>query len=165
VEAAIWGLLGTIVGALASIGTTFIQTRNTHALQRSVAQIEREERRRFFQRDTIVELQDTLHDLYRMVTRAFLEDEALFRKHGTWGNHPLSEEVNDGVRVLRRRLIILVGRVADDELRGEINAASEALMGMTMARTQEEATRLYPVVTSQGARIMERIGRGLRAQY
>jgi hypothetical protein len=165
VEPAIWGLLGTIVGALASIGTTFIQTRNTHALQRSIAQIEREERRRSFQRDTLIELQDTLHDLYRMVTRAFLEDEALFRQRGTWGTHPLSEAVSDGERILRRRLIILVGRVADDELRGEINAASEALTGITMARTHEEATRLYPVVSNEGVRVMERIGRGLRAQY
>jgi hypothetical protein len=164
-EPAIWGLLGTIVGALASIGTTFIQTRNSHALQRSVTQKESEERRRSFQRDTLVERQDTLHDLYRMVTRAFLEDKALFRQHGTWGTHPLSEEVSDGERVLRRRVTILAGRVADDELRGEINAASEALWGITMAPNREEATRLYPVVTNEGVRIMERIGQGLRAQY
>ena len=39
-EAAVWGLLGTIAGAVASIATTILASRNAVSLQRSAAQSE-----------------------------------------------------------------------------------------------------------------------------
>ena len=90
-DAAVWGLLGTIVGTLASIGTTWISGRHAFSLQREAASDEYRERHRAFQRETLIQLQDVLHDSLRMMTRAYFEDTNSFKKSGEWERSFLSE--------------------------------------------------------------------------
>ena len=56
-EAALWGFLGTIVGAMVSIATSWINSRNETERQRQANSFERLERARAFQRDNLLNLQ------------------------------------------------------------------------------------------------------------
>jgi hypothetical protein len=165
VEPAIWGLIGTIVGALASIATTYIQSRHAEGLRLVATKEERDERRRVFQRETLVELQDTLHDLCRMMVRGFLEDKAHYRKVGVWGQNLLSDEVNEGQRVLLRRISLLTGRISNDELRQNVRASTETLVNLSMARSIEEAEQWHVQMNSESPKMLEAIGHELRSQY
>jgi hypothetical protein len=164
-EPAIWGLIGTVVGAFASIATTYIQSRYAEALRTVATKEERDGRRRAFQRETLIELQDVLHDLCRMVVRGHLEDNAHYRKVGAWGQNPLSDEVNEGQRVLRRRAMLLTSRVSNDELRQSIRASLETLVSFSMARSYEEASHWHIQMNNESPKVLESIGHELRSQY
>jgi len=164
-EPAIWGLIGTLVGAFASIATTYIQSRHSEALRNVVTKEERDERRRAFQRETLIELQDVLHDLCRMVIRGHLEDNAHYRKTGAWGQNLLSDEVNEGQRVLRGRAMLLTGRVSNEELRRSIRASLETLVSLSMARSYDEANRWHIQMNNESPGVLEAIGHELRSLY
>ena len=79
-EPVTWGFLGTIVGTIvgasASIITTLITGRYSIKLQKDAISHERNERAREFQRNNLLELQNVLSSHMRLVTRAHLEDIA-----------------------------------------------------------------------------------------
>ena len=164
-ESAVWGIIGALVGAFASIATTYIQTRNAGYLQEADVKRQREERLREFQRNTLIELQDVLHDLWRMATRIYLEDEAAFKNSGNWGANRLSDEVNEGYRVLGRRATILLERVSDNQLRAEVKDVMGRLSNMTLSRSKADADRTQFAMADEGPAVMERIGIVLRSQY
>jgi len=93
VEAALWGFLGALVGASASIATSWLNSRHEMARQHQADSLERIERARAFQRDNLLELQQLLQGMVRFSARAQLEDERAFRQSGEWGKALLSEEV------------------------------------------------------------------------
>lgn len=77
-EAALWAFLGALVGAAASIVTTWLN--NTHAIsrQRMADSLEREERARGFQRDNLLEVQEALETWIRFCARMLIEDQRAF---------------------------------------------------------------------------------------
>lgn len=165
VDAAIWGLLGTIVGAFASIATSWIGGRHAFGLQRQAVSEEQKERHRAFQRETLTQLQEALHDSLRMTTRAHLEDEASFKKSGDCRTSVLSKEVNEGVLIAGRRLNILIQRVANDGLRSDLKAIGEDMTRVIMAKSRPEADAALAHAYQAGDRVMERIGAVLRSYY
>lgn len=164
-EAAIWGFLGTLVGALASLTTTVVTARNQASLQSAASQQEREERFRAFQLDTLLEFQNAFHDLMRLVTRAHLEDVAEFKRTGVWGRNSLTEEVNDGLFTARRKVSLLIERVSDDVLRAELKELSKSVAELTFVKDYEVAERLFHSNVLKAILVMEKIGTSLRAQY
>ena len=164
-ESAVWGLIGTIVGALASIGTTWISARNASTLQKQSSSLERMERERAFQRETLVELQDALHDVFRMTARTYLEDSASFKQSGNWGKSLLSEEVDEGIRLANRKVSILIERIANDLLRSELKDAMKVSGQMGLARSQAEAETVFVRMNATVSDVMERLGNVLRSLY
>lgn len=73
IDAAIWGLLGTAVGALASIGTTWISARNAKSIETEMARAQRIESAREYQRKTAIELQEALYNHARNSALVLLE--------------------------------------------------------------------------------------------
>jgi hypothetical protein len=164
-EAAVWALVGTIVGALASIGTTWLSTRTSYALQREKAREERLERANAFQRQTLLDLQDAIHDGLRLVHRAYMEDLALRQKGEIWGKGLISDEVSEGVRLSQRKLAILVQRVSEDTLRQEVKAFMERAWLVSFAGSREKAEAQLNKVTGESAAVLERVGAVLRSHY
>lgn len=121
-DAALWGLLGTIVGAVASIATTWLSGRSSHTLQQDRGREERAQQASSFQRQTLLELQEAIHDALRLVSQAHIEDREAHRATKEWGKNMLSDEVNEGIRLAQRRVAILVERVSDDDLRAKVKA-------------------------------------------
>lgn len=164
-EAAIWGLIGTVVGALASIATTWLSGRHNLELQRHATSLERIERGRAFQRQNLLDIQDAFHDALRTVTRAHLEDVASFKRGGEWGRSYLSEEINEGVRVTGRKVLILTERVQDDALRSDLKASMEVANQVLRAKSKESAEAALDAATIRATETMEHIGRVLRALH
>src|SRR5258706_789194 len=119
-DSAAWGLIGTLVGALASIGTTFLTTRNAHRLQVVTKENERVERANAFQRQTLLDLQEALHDALRLTTQGHIQDREAHQGGMDWGKNMLDEPVNEDFRLAQRRVAILIERISEDSLRTRI---------------------------------------------
>lgn len=164
-DAAIWGLIGTLVGAFASIATTWIASRTSHQLSREAAREERLERFRAFQRQTLLELQEAIHDSLRMINRAYIEDAEVHRKGGTWRKSRLSDEVDEGVRLAQRKVAILTERVYGDALRAEVKSLMSSAVAVLFSPSQKEAELRINAVTGDAERVLERLGSVLRSHF
>lgn len=164
-EAAVWGLIGTVVGALASIGATWLSGRHSLALQEQATSLDRIERGRAFQRQNLIELQDVLHDALRMVARAHFEDLTSFRKGGPWGRSLLSEDVNEGIRIAQRKVAILIERVADDALRSDLKTSMATASTVLLAKSERESEAALEAAGTMANQSLEHVGRVLRALY
>lgn len=71
-EPAIWGFVGTLTGAAASIITTVIISRNQVQLQKENDSLERQERARAFQRENLLKIQDILQEALRFMFKPTL---------------------------------------------------------------------------------------------
>jgi Arc/MetJ family transcription regulator len=164
-EAAIWGLLGTLVGAIASIATTWMANHSTYKLQLEKARDERAVRASAFQRETLLELQEAVHDALRLINRAHIEDSKAHQATKEWGKNMLSDDINEGVRLAQRRVSILVERVADDHLRSIVNNMSKDATRVLLARSGQEA-QLYMNQTAENAeKVFAATGTVLRQHY
>ncbi len=164
-DAAIWGLLGAIVGALASISATWLSILSSYRLQREKDQSERIERARSFQRETLVDLQEAIHDALRTINRAHMEDLNAHRAGKPWGTNLLPEELDEGVRLTLRRVLILVERVADDEVRQQVKGLMGNLWATLLANSLSESQNHFRKVFKDSTPVLERIGTVLRQNY
>ncbi len=164
-EAAVWGFIGTLVGALASLGGTWLTNQNARILHAEALKLEREEKARAFQRDTLIALQDAVHDLLRLIARGHHEDTLAFRETGKWGKNRLSSEVSDGQMLARRHMLILLERVSKDELRSQVKDLNVSLTMIHLAANEVDASRQWDSASTQGLVVLEHIGAALRAEY
>lgn len=168
-DAAVWGFIGTLAGAIvgagASIVTVVLTSRNAMQLQRESDTLERQERARAFQRDNLLQVQDVLQDALRLMGRAHLEDLREFRRSGTWGKSYLSDEVNEDIRLANRRMSALVERIADDSLRSELKAIHEQISRTLLATSDIEAEKLVNDAAVAANRVMGCLGEVLRNHY
>lgn len=164
-DAAAWGLIGTLVGALASIGTSWITSKSSNQIQREKLTYERAERAKDFQRETLLQLQEAIHENLRFTARANFEDYKNSRHTGTWGRTHLSDDVNDGLLNSRRRVSILVERVADDSLRKDIKSLMEIAAEGAFSKSEDEAEHNQMALSKQMTHTLPRIGAVLRSNY
>lgn len=164
-ESAAWGLIGTVIGALASIGTTYLTNRNTAHLQVEAETATRLEKHRAFQRDTLLELQDAFHDAVRIVAQIQYENTMIYAKTGQWGKGKLPEGLNESLRVANRRVMLLKERVADDSVRATTKQVMAKANAVVYAASKEESSALLDEVTFEGVDAIEKIGTTLRELY
>lgn len=164
-EPALWGLIGTLVGAITSIATTYFQSRHTQTLQKASTQEERAERHRSFQRETLVDLQDTLHKLHRVAARGYFADLKSFRDTGEWASGLWDDELSESHRLHLSQVMLLTSRISNDELRTRVKESTELLTMVALARTKERAESLFSQVNVEGPQVLGRIGNELRLQY
>jgi len=168
-EAGAWGFIGAISGAIvgagASVLTSVINSRNAARMQHSANSLERAERARAFQRETLVNLQEGLQDLMRLVTRAHLADLAANRNTGGWGKNMLPDDLSEEIRISNRNLAILLERIADDELRDDIKQLHGNINSVHTAKTKESAEARHMALAPLFQKSMEHLGAVLRQNY
>lgn len=164
-DTAIWGLVGTIVGAIASIATTWLATLSAHRLEDNRSKTERSERANSFQRQTLIDLQEAIHDALRLVSRAHDEDREAYRATKEWRKNMLSEEVNEGSRLAMRRVAILVARVADDDLRGKVKVLMQGVAQCLLSPSEQDARLRFNKMVELSVSVFEEIGTTLRRHY
>jgi len=162
-EAAAWGLIGTAVGALSSIGTNWLSNRTTYRIASAKQAAERQERAREFQRQTLLDLQQAIHDSMRLVMRAHVEDCRRYRDTQAWGREQISEEVNEGLRLSRSKVAILVERLQNDELRLAVKSLIYDSGKTALAESKHAAELHLNDLTSQVTSVLERVGAEFRA--
>lgn len=120
-------------------------------------------RRVEFQRATLLELQERLLDLGRMVTRAQIEDFRAFKASGNWHSGLLSEEVNEGVRVAQASVTRLLERVRDNQVRSLASSFSENCVSVTIAPSRADSDRCYHNMLRTSGELNARLGVVLRS--
>ena len=164
-DAAIWGFIGTLVGALASLGGIWLTNRNTRIIHVEALKTERDEKLRVFQQSTLITLQDAVHDLLRLSGKGYYEDTIAFRQTGEWSSTPLSSDLDDRLTTARRHMLILLERVKNDELRSHVKNLNLELIKVLQAKNKETADRLWCTASLEGFETLEKIGKELRVQY
>jgi hypothetical protein len=162
---ALWGFLGTIIGAGVSIVTSLISNRHEIIRQQRADSLERIERARIFQRENLLEVQQTIQDMMRYYFCMLHEDRIAFMQSGEWGKVRLSEEVNEGSRATNAKLAMLRVRIADDEVREAIKSLVSRIVKYHVAKTEEEADAIMDEASDSFTPLMERIGETLRSLY
>ena len=168
--AASWGFIGTVLGAVvgasASILTTLISGRNSARLQEKADTLQRLERAREFQRNNLLELQDSLFQQMRMIGRAHLEDIEYFRKSesGERSNF-LSEELNQELMLSNRKVAILTERISDDSLRNNLKELRRKMTNVLMARSENESREMLQQASDHFELFMGQLGVVLRSNY
>ena len=154
-KAAIWGFIGTLVGALASIATTIYTGRNAAALQSEATRAIRQDKHRAVQEETLKETQDELDKCLQYV----------------YATAPLTNGLAETTarlvqfRDLSRRTTTLVERVADDALRESLRGLMGQARLVVFEANPEGAMTGKATLAAQDDLIRARIGEALRAQY
>jgi hypothetical protein len=164
-NAAIWGLIGTLVGAITSIATTWIASRNTLHLQIVTNKQEREARASTFQIETLVDLQDAIHENLRLTTQAYIQDRDAHIRGIEWGKNMLDEPLDEELRLIQTKVAILRERVSDEQLRNEIKALMDTTHRTLLSRTAADAKSLMEESYAAGYKLLESIGTVLRKHY
>lgn len=163
--AAVWGLLGTLVGAFASMATTWLTTRSSYLLQQEKTREERGQIARAFQQQTLLDLQEAIHDALRLVTRAHIEDSKAAIATGQWGKSRISDDLDEEIRLAHRRVSLLVERVADTNLRMQVKALMSHVAEVLFSSSEREADHHLSESYKEAGRAIEAIGTVLRQQF
>lgn len=168
-DSAFWGFIGTIVGAIvgatASILTTIINGWKSTQLQKERDNFERLERSREFQRNTLLELQDSLSQNLRLIGRAHLEDLALYRQNDGVRSNLLSAELNQDIMLSNRKNAILTERISDDEIRNNLKILRQHMNDVLFAKSENESRNKLQIASSNFEKFMEKLGVVLRNNY
>lgn len=165
INPAVWGLLGTLVGAAASVGTTWIANAHAAKLETQRAQEIRAETARAFQRQTLLELQEAVHILARKSSESFLHDMARLREGKEWGAVPVPNELDVSLMESFRTVGILNQRVSNEALRNKVGAFTETLADSVNAWSFDRATASRAAVIDEFGALSVSIGDCLRSNY
>lgn len=164
-----WGfigtLIGTIVGASASIFTTKINNKNAIRIQEINERNEHEERFRKFQRDNFFELQEKLSNGMRLVARAYVEDLDNYKVSNDWASSTLSSKLNNEIADCFREMSIRIERVDNDNLRDEITQLRRKMSECLLAKSFESANQRMADLTLMFDQKMPKLGAALRRNY
>lgn len=169
-DTATWGLIGTlvgtVVGASASILTTLISGTNSARLQEQADTLERLERARGFQRNNLLELQDSLLQEMRLTGRAHLEGVKSYRESGSEvRSNLLSEELNQELMISAGKVAILTERIADDTLRDNLKELRQKMTNVFMAKSETESIEMLQIASTSFIQVMVQLGAVLRSNY
>lgn len=168
-EPATWGfigtIIGTIVGASASIFATYLNGKNNLNIQKSTEKFKRDELFREFQRDNLLKLQDELTIGMRLVGRVYMESFSYFKKNDGWKGFRLSDEVDTKISSTFQNLTKLTERVNDDELRQKIVEIRQGMESFSVAKTELENMDFINNLSEKYKKLMTDIGVELRRNY
>jgi len=168
-EPATWGfigtILGTIVGASASIIATYLNGKNSLNIQKGTEKFKRDEIAREFQRDNLLKLQDEFVAGMRLIGRAHIESFSYYKKHNDWQGFILSDEVDTALNNMHQNFMKLTERVSNDKLRESIIDIRKDLASMRTYETEVENEQYIKKLADKYELLMTEIGVELRNNY
>lgn len=165
VNPAVWGLLGTVVGALASVGTTWITNTHASKIESQKAKDARAEVFRAFQRQTLLDLQESLVSLVSKVTDVYRCELALSETgEGAWGAARVIEETKAIMQEFRQAMKYAT-RVADEALRLAAITYLDTLTDFMSEENHDTAVALGDAVRMRYAHLTSDLGACLRSHY
>jgi hypothetical protein len=166
-------LAAVVVGYAGSLATEAYRGRRQSARDRERRADERSDvralreqeildRRTQFQRETLLELQEVVHQLGRTYGQEHHQDTMTARTAGKWDPRQLPERISDKNFEAQQRSSILVARVGDDLVRDAVQEMNEAGGRLTFAGSQAESDELMMRSLRAFDRANSRIGELLR---
>ena len=162
---ALWGFLGTLVGAGVSIATQLLALRHASSSQQHADNLQRAERARAFQRETLLAIQDTLQEGMRSAAMMVHHDILAEKRGSPWGTTRSPNDISEQLRLANARLTALVERVADDGLRATLKHLHGQMNEPPMATSRPEAETLLSRASQGSERAMAHLGAILRTYY
>lgn len=103
--------------------------------------VEREARWAAFQRETLIELQDEVHNFVRAHGAIHHHDVMISRQEGEWTTRPmLPAEINDEAHRSGVAIVKLASRVDDADVRTEVQAIKDATLPVGLTTLSEQAS-------------------------
>ena len=164
-ESALWGFLGTLVGVVSSVSTTYLNNKKSIDLQKDADLLKRNELSRAFQRETLLNLQDTLHETMRLIGQMHLEDTHNYKETGIWGKSLFSEDINEGLMLSMRKISILKERISNNQLRLKLDDLHQNLNKPLSANSKEHSSILFKEIIDEFQSFMKELGVILRDYY
>lgn len=164
-ESALWGFLGTIVGVVSSVTTTYLTNKKSIDLQKDADLLKRNELSRVFQRETLLNLQDTLYETMRLIGQIQLEDTINYKKSGIWGKSQFSADINERFMLSMRKISILKERISNNQLRLNLDDLHENLNKPLFAKSEKESYILFKNIFDNFESFMKELGVVLRENY
>lgn len=155
---AILPLIGVVIGGLLGLLVSIV----THHLQRRERA---EDRRAEFQQDTLIHLQQVMHDAGRLAARIHLHDVREARQGVEYGRALMGNGLSEETRLVSVELLMLTERVLDDELRQRLRDFHDSLIAVERAKSEDEGILLLNHAVQQHLCASSRLGVLLRATY
>ena len=169
-ESVTWGLIGTLigttVGASASIITTVLNARNSTKNQNNIEKYKRQENFREFQRTNCLKLQEIFPKVIRLTSLILLEDIKNYHKTGEWQKSEIDSENDNSFMIEHRNLAIYLERIHNENLREELKKFAKKTSSVlrTSNKTESDVIML-DLVKKDYDRIMSNLGIELRKNY
>jgi hypothetical protein len=125
-----------------------------------------DQRRREFQRATLLELQEVLYELGRTVSQSYVAALREFRRIGSWSPVPaIDDDADKNQADMNRRSNILVARIEDEQLQTLVRGMKDASAAVVFAASEPDATKAIQRFMATHERIDERVGELLPGLY
>jgi gas vesicle protein len=165
-----WGfigtLIGTIVGASASIITTIINAKNLTKNQRNLENYKRKENFREFQRNNYLNVQEIFPRVMRLASLILLEDMKNYKKTGEWQKSSIDHENDNNLMMELRKLNIHIERIQNENLREELKRFIVKVSSVSMTSNLAKSNAIMAELASKDYdRIMVSLGKELRKNY
>jgi hypothetical protein len=164
-DAATWGLVGTLIGASASILTTVLTNFTSLNIWKNTKRQEREERARAFQRETLLELQVQMRDYVRSNYLAFQYDMKVYNETGEWLGKNIPADLDNKLLDLNSTTSLLIQRVSNDDLRLKLEELKETVTKLMLSETQIIHERFNSKISVPYENLQKDIGKILRDLY
>jgi hypothetical protein len=155
-----------LLGYAAKTFADWVQHRRTSELERAARAEARQdqlfERRTTFQRQTLLDLQDTIMQLMRTTGQMHHQDLMDFRKTGEWHKQLYPEEVSEIDRLANARTTVLAVRVSDESVRGLVAAVKDHATKVGISRSKEACELEMDAAMVEFERLNQRVGEVLR---
>lgn len=116
-----------------------------------------EQRRADFQRQTLIELQETCATLLRRTGQAHHSDEMAFKKTGEWQKTFIPDDVDEEYRNTQARTLVLLVRVRDAEVRQLVedtkSQCNDVVQSPDRATSRRAASQMLGTYTDLNHRI------------
>ena len=163
---ALWGFIGTIIGATASIIATIINTKNMNKIQQNIELAKKQERHNEFQCENLKKIQEELIYNIRLIAEVHLSDTNYYTENSSVNNRPfVKEPLNTKLRESKQQLLILNERIGNDELRIKINNYRKLLFEIEIASSKNESEIAITNIISSFEVLNSDIGDQIRKLY
>jgi hypothetical protein len=161
-DAALWGFLGTLVGAAASFLATYLSAKYAAKSQGEAAANERAIREQLLQRETLIEFQNELINLLRANAAIFMDYMRQAQQGMVWSQLVASVETDEAVRRAFAQVSVLTSRITTDTIRSEVGKVRDLLNKALDANDHVEADRRHRTAMLAGIELIKKVGEEIR---
>jgi len=164
-----WGfigtLIGTVVGASASIITTIINGRTASMNQNKQEIYKRQEIFREFQPDNYLKIQESTYKAHRLVTLLHVQDMQNLKDSGQWQQGILNAENSNELLYTVQDLTMYFERIQNEKVREEIRNLTDKMLKVSHTSDWKESNQLLGEINLDISNAMKILGTELRNNY
>jgi hypothetical protein len=160
-------MITLLAGGALTILTAWLADNRLNKRERESRREEQQERlqvrRSEFQRDTLLDLQNTSQGLLRNAGALHFQSVLAVHEAGERGRKPLSENLSDEHLQLQTRVMLLASRVRDDEIRELVDALKAGTSSVIFAKSEVESRALFMQIMETQSQLLVRTGELIRS--